>query len=65
MVSKYNYMEFSYIGDTVCSIFSRAGKFCLAHGLIQLTWDKWHQLFTNVSYNPTGPRSAIGRAPDS
>ena len=29
--------EFSYLLDRVCSIFSGAGKFCLAHGLRQLT----------------------------
>ena len=28
-----------YLGDRVCSIFSGAGKFCLAHRLRQLTRD--------------------------
>ena len=30
---------FSYLRNRVCSIFSVAGKFCLAHGLRQLTCD--------------------------
>ena len=30
---------FSYLWDRLCSIFSSAGKFCLAHGLRQLTRD--------------------------
>ena len=30
---------FSYLWDRVCSIFSGAGKFCLAHGLRHLTRD--------------------------
>ena len=29
--------QFSYLGDSVCSILSSAGKFCPAHGLRQLT----------------------------
>ena len=32
-------LQFSYLGDRVCFIFSGAGKFCLAHGLRQLTRD--------------------------
>ena len=31
--------NFSYLLDRVCSIFSGASKFCLAHGLRQLTRD--------------------------
>ena len=31
--------SFSYLWDRVCSIFRGAGKFCLAHGLRQLTRD--------------------------
>ena len=30
---------FSYLWDRICSNFSCAGKFCLAHGLRQLTRD--------------------------
>ena len=30
---------FPYLWDRVCSIFNDAGKFCLAHGLRQLTRD--------------------------
>ena len=31
--------SFSYLWDKVCSVFSGAGKFCLAHGPRQLTRD--------------------------
>ena len=34
---KYDKVDFPYLLDRVCSIFSGAGKFCLAHGLRQLT----------------------------
>ena len=34
------YRTFSHLRDRVCSIFSSAGKFCLAHALRQLTRDK-------------------------
>ena len=30
-------MFFSYLWDRICPIFSGAGKFCLSHGLGQLT----------------------------
>ena len=30
---------FFYLRDRICSIFSGPGKFCLAHGLRQLTRD--------------------------
>ena len=38
-VRNYNYCSiiFSYLWDRVCSIFSGAGKFFLAHGLRQIT----------------------------
>ena len=32
-------IDFLYLRDRVCSIFSGAGKFCLAHGLRQLAQD--------------------------
>ena len=33
------FVFFSYLWDRVCSFFSGAGKFCLAHGLGQPTQD--------------------------
>ena len=37
--SSYKLLLFSNLCDRVCSIFNDAGKFCLNHGLIQLTYD--------------------------
>ena len=34
----------SYLRDRLCSTFSGAGKFCLAHGLRQLTRDMKHDV---------------------
>ena len=45
--------SFSYVWDRVCSIFSSAGKFCLAKGLRQLTQDSK----SNVSCLQTMPTS--------
>ena len=38
-VTRIMWSVVSYLRDRVCSIFICAGKFCLAHGLRQLTHD--------------------------
>ena len=52
-------MEVSFLRDRVCSIFSSAGKFCLANGLRQLTWDVKSEVSSlnfrsDVTYAPSG-----------
>ena len=48
----------SYLWDRVCSIFSGAGKFCLAHGPGQLTRDvkddvRTHNFRSGITFAPS------------
>ena len=52
MLIAYTDVKLSYLGDRVCSIFSGAGKFCLAHGLRQLTCDIKHDVRSDVFFAP-------------
>ena len=48
-------MSFSYPWDQVCSIFSSAGKFYLAHGLRQLTRDFTNDVITLLAGDQSQP----------
>ena len=55
-------MNISYLRDRVCSIFNGAGKFCLAHGLRQLTREaKTDVIWLQTTLTKKPPNDGVGR----